>query len=68
LLPGGLRERSEQDRAPYMEWAKLGFIMPIGESTDPAVIARKIAKINGRNHITSLAFDLCIPNQILQYW
>jgi phage terminase large subunit-like protein len=40
-----------------LEWAKLGFIAPIGESTDPAVIARKIAAINGQNHIVSLAFD-----------
>jgi len=56
-LPGDLKERSEQDHAPYLEWAKLGFIAPIGESTDPAVIARKIAAINGQNHIVSLAFD-----------
>jgi phage terminase large subunit-like protein len=56
-LPGDLRERSEQDHAPYVEWAKLGFIAPIGETTDPAVIARKIAELNGQNHILSLAFD-----------
>jgi phage terminase large subunit-like protein len=56
-LPGDLRERSEQDHAPYVEWAKIGFIAPIGESTDPAVIARKIAESNGQNHIMSLAFD-----------
>ena len=56
-LPGDLREHSEQDHAPYVEWAKLGFIAPIGESTDPAVIAHKIAAINGQNHIASLAFD-----------
>jgi phage terminase large subunit-like protein len=56
-LPGDLREHSEQDHAPYVEWAKLGFIAPIGESTNPAVIAHKIAAINGQNHIASLAFD-----------
>ena len=31
--------------------------MPIGRSTDPGVIARKIQEINSRNPIISLAFD-----------
>lgn len=56
-LPGDPSERSEQDRAPYVEWAKLGMITPIGASTDPKVIADKIAEINGQNSIIAVAFD-----------
>jgi phage terminase large subunit-like protein len=56
-LPGDLKERSEQDHAPYEAWVKLGWIMPIGPTTDPKAIAHKIAQINGQNHITALAFD-----------
>jgi phage terminase large subunit-like protein len=56
-LPGNLEERSEQDHAPYRAWEKLGCIIPIGPTTDPKAIAHKIAELNGRNHITSLAFD-----------
>ena len=56
-LPGDLKERSEQDHAPYDAWAKLGCITPIGATTDPKAIAHKIAELNGQNHITSLAFD-----------
>jgi hypothetical protein len=60
-LPGNLQERSEQDRAPYSAWEKLGFITPIGPSTDPRAIAQKIAELNGQNHIMSLAFDRWRP-------
>jgi phage terminase large subunit-like protein len=56
-LPGNLQERSEQDRAPYGAWQKLGFITPIGPTTDPRTIANKIAEINGTNKIRALAFD-----------
>jgi phage terminase large subunit-like protein len=56
-LPGDLQERSEQDRAPYAAWAKLGLIIPIGPTTDPKAIAHKIAELNGQNRIMSLAFD-----------
>jgi hypothetical protein len=49
--------RSEQDRAPYGAWQKLGFITPIGPTTDPRTIANKIAEINGTNKIRALAFD-----------
>jgi phage terminase large subunit-like protein len=57
-LPGDMKERSEQDHAPHDAWARLGCITPIGPTTDPKVIAHKIAEINGRNHIMSLVFDL----------
>lgn len=56
-LPGDPQERSEQDRAPYAAWAKLGFITSIGPTTDPRAIAHKIAELNGQNRIMSLAFD-----------
>jgi phage terminase large subunit-like protein len=56
-IPGNLKERSDEDRAPYEAWAKQGFIFPMGIATDPKVIAHKIAEINGRNHIIGLAFD-----------
>ena len=56
-LPGNLQERSEQDRAPYSAWEKLGFITPIGPTTDPRTIAQKIAELNGHNRMMSLAFD-----------
>jgi phage terminase large subunit-like protein len=56
-LPGDVEERGNQDRVPYAAWARQGFISPIGDSTDPAVIARKIAETNGINPIQTLAFD-----------
>ena len=54
---GRKRTSPSPSHAPYVEWAKLGLIAPIGESIDPAVIAHKIAELNGQNHITALAFD-----------
>jgi phage terminase large subunit-like protein len=56
-LPGNLEDRSEQDRAPYAAWAKLGLVTAIGPTTDPRVIAQKIAEINATNKIAALAFD-----------
>lgn len=56
-LPGAVKERAEQDRVPYDVWAKQNLIMVGGEATDPRAVARKIAEINGRNRIKSLAFD-----------
>jgi phage terminase large subunit-like protein len=56
-IPGNLKERSDEDRVPYEAWAKQGLIIPMGIATDPAVIAKKIAEINGINHIEALAFD-----------
>src|SRR5262249_19715327 len=49
--------RSEQDHAPYSAWQKLGFITPIGPTTDPRAVAYKIAELNGQNKIMSLALD-----------
>jgi phage terminase large subunit-like protein len=56
-LPGDPIERGDQDGAPYAAWIKTGHLMAIGNSTDPRVIANKIAEINGVNRIIGLAFD-----------
>jgi phage terminase large subunit-like protein len=56
-LPGDVREREREDRAPYVEWVHKGFLTPIGEATDPKVIALKIAELNGKYRIATLAYD-----------
>jgi len=56
-LPGDVQARTDADRVPYDVWARKGLLTPIGESTDPAVIARKIAELNGRYRVLGLAFD-----------
>jgi phage terminase large subunit-like protein len=56
-VPGNLLERSEQERVPYYAWSRAGHIIPGGIVTDPAVVARKIAEINGVNKIMGLAYD-----------
>jgi phage terminase large subunit-like protein len=56
-VPGNLKDRTEQERVPYETWAKKGFIIPSGITTDPAVVAHKIAEVNGGNHIIGLAYD-----------
>ncbi|HEY1418065.1 MAG TPA: terminase TerL endonuclease subunit, partial [Myxococcaceae bacterium] len=57
-IPGDVKNRSDLDGAPYEAWVKSEQIIPIGEATDPRVIARKIAQINGTEHpIRHIAFD-----------
>jgi phage terminase large subunit-like protein len=56
-IPGKIKERESEDRAPYGEWIKLGKLTPIGEATDPKIIALKIAELNGQFQIQTLAFD-----------
>lgn len=57
-IPGDVKVRSDLDGAPYEEWVKTGHITPIGDATDPRIIARKIAEINGtQNRIRQIAFD-----------
>lgn len=56
-LPGDPVERGDQDGAPYAAWVKTGHLYAIGTSTDPRVIANKIAEVNGSNKILGLAFD-----------
>jgi phage terminase large subunit-like protein len=56
-VPGDLKERSDEDGVPYEVWAREGIIIPSGKATDPRVVARKIAEVNGQNPIDGLAFD-----------
>jgi phage terminase large subunit-like protein len=56
-LPGDPIARGDKDAAPYAAWIKSGQLYGIGDATDPRVIARKIAELNGRNRIEGLAFD-----------
>lgn len=56
-LPGNIEERESEDRAPYGEWIRQGFLYPAGDVTDPRMIALKIAELNGRYRIRKLAFD-----------
>lgn len=56
-LPGDVKTRTDEERVPYDVWVRQGLITPIGDSTDPAIIARKIAELNGRTPILQLAFD-----------
>jgi phage terminase large subunit-like protein len=56
-LPGDIEERESEDHAPYREWELQGYLTPIGDATDPKVIALKIAELNGKYRIAALAFD-----------
>lgn len=57
-LPGDVKARTDADRVPYDTWAKAGRLMATGEpGTDPSMIARKIAELNGKYRILGLAFD-----------
>jgi phage terminase large subunit-like protein len=53
-----LEEREDADHVPYRAWAKQGYLATFeGRSTDPKVIALKIAELHGAYHIEALAFD-----------
>jgi len=56
-LPGNIHERTDEDMAPYDVWVRDGLLTPAGEGTDPKMVANKIAELNGRYRITSIAFD-----------
>jgi phage terminase large subunit-like protein len=56
-VPGNLKERSEEDGVPYDVWEKQGIVISSGVATDPRVVARKVAEVNGINPIDGLAFD-----------
>ena len=58
-LPGDdLREREDLDRAPYTLWRDQGHLLTMsGKTTNPAVIAAKIADLHGQFNIKSLAYD-----------
>jgi phage terminase large subunit-like protein len=56
-LPGDINARTDADRVPYSTWVNQNYLMKAGDSTDPAMIARKIAELNGKYRIQGLAFD-----------
>jgi phage terminase large subunit-like protein len=56
-LPGNVQERESEDRAPYQGWIEDGYLISIGEATDPKVIALKIAELDGQYRIQTLAYD-----------
>jgi hypothetical protein len=34
-LPGNVEQRGIEDRAPYRDWVREGYLESIGEATDP---------------------------------
>ena len=58
-LPGEtLQERIDEDKMPYALWAKEGHLLTFpGRSTDPKVVAMKVAELHWRYNIRALAFD-----------
>jgi phage terminase large subunit-like protein len=58
-LPGEtLQEREDEDGMPYRVWAHEGNLLTFsGRTTDPRVVAMKIAELHGRYKIQALAFD-----------
>jgi phage terminase large subunit-like protein len=58
-LPGAtLQEREDEDRMPYRLWRDQGHLLTFdGRTTDPGVVARKIAELHGTYKIQALAFD-----------
>jgi phage terminase large subunit-like protein len=63
-LPGDIQARADEDRMPYVEWVKECLLEPAGEATDPAMIAKKIAELNGIYRIQTLAFDRWRINEL----
>jgi phage terminase large subunit-like protein len=56
-VPGNIRERTKLENIPYDAWERQGLIIPCGVTTDPRIIARKVAEIDSQTHIVSLAYD-----------
>ena len=58
-LPGeGLAEKSRQDRVPYDQWARDGYLMPTpGHAVEYAYVARFLAEVFDTYDIAKIAFD-----------
>jgi phage terminase large subunit-like protein len=58
-LPGEqLQEAQDRDHMPYQLWARQGHLLTFpGRTTDPKVIALKIAELHGTYNIQALAYD-----------
>lgn len=56
-LPGKVHERVDEDKVPYDVWHRAGLLHNEGTSTDPRLVAHRIAELHGRYRITAIAFD-----------
>lgn len=53
-----LRDREDEDRVPYVRWRDEGLLLTMpGRTTNPAVVARKIAELHGQFEFQALAYD-----------
>jgi phage terminase large subunit-like protein len=61
-----LREKSEQDGVPYLQWAEEGFIIPIpGPVIDQRVIEDHIRELCARFNVQEIGFDPHLANVML---
>jgi phage terminase large subunit-like protein len=56
-VPGNIFERAKSDNVPYDAWERQGLIIPIGISTDPKIIAKKVAEVTSQTRIKGIAYD-----------
>jgi phage terminase large subunit-like protein len=56
-LPGDIAERSDHDHAPYDVWVRDGLITPVGKTTDPALLALRVAELSRDYQLMTVAFD-----------
>lgn len=57
-FPGDLRQREDEDRTFYVTWASAGLLSGFpSKTTDPKVIALKIAELHGLYGFQALAYD-----------
>lgn len=56
-LPGDIGERSDHDHAPYDVWVRDGLITPVGKTTDPALLALRVAELSRDYRLMTVAYD-----------
>jgi phage terminase large subunit-like protein len=56
-LPGDISERSDQDHAPYDLWVREGLITPAGKTTDPKLVALRVAELSRDYRVMTVGFD-----------
>jgi phage terminase large subunit-like protein len=56
-IPGDVRAKSDLERAPYEQWVREGHMYAAGETTDPRVVAKKLAEIHSQNKVINCSFD-----------
>lgn len=61
----GIREKSQQDRVPYDQWAKQGFInLCPGKSVSYAMVAEKLIEICEKYNVKEIKFDRWRINEL----